>query len=27
MPTMAIPELVQHAHVMVKDGGGEMKVV
>lgn len=27
MPTMAVPELVQQAQVMVKDGGGEMKVV
>lgn len=27
MPTMAVPDLVQQAHVMVKDGGGEMKVV
>lgn len=27
MPTMAAPELVQQAQVMVKDGGGEMKVV
>jgi len=27
MPTMGAPELVQQAQVMVKDGGGEMKVV
>ena len=27
MPTMAVPDFVQQAHVMMKDGGGEMQVV
>lgn len=27
MPAMAVPDLVQQAHVMMKDGGGEMNVV